>query len=144
MNDSMMPAQIIMMAMPPASVSRMRTDSATTGAGTCGGTLRDQILNPCNQAFDLPLWLHTSSGNSNNGTVRNGAGWSTGQVGGALQLDGANAGVAPKLALIRELFNPATAKGQRPTATLPAVNTPPAAAASTPTPMTYSTPSARS
>ncbi|WP_138515848.1 nuclear transport factor 2 family protein [Rhodoferax bucti] len=49
--------------------------------------------------------------------------------GKALQLDGANAGVAPKLALIRELFNPATAKGQRPTATLPAVNTPPANAA---------------
>lgn len=49
--------------------------------------------------------------------------------GKALQLDGANAGVAPKLALIRELFNPATAKGQRPTATLPAVNTPPATAA---------------
>lgn len=49
--------------------------------------------------------------------------------GKALQLDGANAGVAPKLALIRELFNPATSKGQRPTATLPAVNTPPAAVA---------------
>lgn len=32
----------------------------------CGGTLRDQILNPCNSVFDLPVWLHTSSGNSNN------------------------------------------------------------------------------
>ena len=31
----------------------------------CGGTLRDQILNPCNEAFDLPVWLHTSTGNVN-------------------------------------------------------------------------------
>lgn len=44
----------------------------------------------------------------------------------ALQLDGSNAGVPPKLALIRELFSPA-AKGQRsPTAVTPAA---PAAAA---------------
>ncbi len=34
----------------------------------------------------------------------------------ALQLDGANAGVPPKLALIRELFSPAGAKNQRPVA----------------------------
>lgn len=32
----------------------------------CGGTLRDQILNPCNLSFDLPVWLHTSTGDSNN------------------------------------------------------------------------------
>jgi hypothetical protein len=32
----------------------------------CGGTLRDQILNPCNESFDIPIWLHTSSGNDNN------------------------------------------------------------------------------
>ena len=36
----------------------------------------------------------------------------------ALQLDSANAGVPPKLALIRELFNPTTT-GQRPAASLP-------------------------
>ncbi|MDT7515786.1 L,D-transpeptidase Cds6 family protein [Rhodoferax mekongensis] len=42
--------------------------------------------------------------------------------GKALQLDSSNAAVGPKLALIRELFNPAAAKGQRPTtaASLPA------------------------
>ena len=34
----------------------------------------------------------------------------------ALQLDAANAGVPPKLALIRELFSPTGAKGQRPVA----------------------------
>lgn len=34
----------------------------------------------------------------------------------ALQLDGANAGVPPKLALIRELFSPTGAKNQRPVA----------------------------
>jgi ketosteroid isomerase-like protein len=41
--------------------------------------------------------------------------------GKALQLDSANPAVAPKLSLIRELFNPATGKGQRPSAapTLP-------------------------
>ncbi len=32
----------------------------------CGGTLREQILGPCNETFDLPVWLHTSTGNSNN------------------------------------------------------------------------------
>ena len=37
----------------------------------------------------------------------------------ALQLDSANVGVPPKLALIRELFNP-SAKGQRPAAAVPA------------------------
>ncbi|CAM8652972.1 Tetratricopeptide repeat [Comamonadaceae bacterium] len=36
--------------------------------------------------------------------------------GKALQLDANNQAVAPKLALIRELFNPAAAKGQRPSA----------------------------
>ena len=46
----------------------------------------------------------------------------------ALQLDTANQAVAPKLALIRELFNP-TAKGQKPTLPQPA---PVAAAPTTP------------
>ncbi len=52
----------------------------------------------------------------------------------ALQLDSANVGVPPKLALIRELFNP-TAKGQRPAAALPASlpgTTAPAAVAAVP------------
>lgn len=40
--------------------------------------------------------------------------------GKALQLDAGNAAVPPKLALIRELFNPAAAKGQRPMAAVPA------------------------
>ena len=31
----------------------------------CGGQLSDQILNPCNKAFDLPTWIHTSTGNPN-------------------------------------------------------------------------------
>ena len=62
----------------------------------------------------------------------------------ALALDGANTAVPPKLALIRELFNP-TAKGQRPTAaatpvaapvTAPVAATPPAAKA----PVVASTP----
>jgi len=54
--------------------------------------------------------------------------------GKALQLDASNTAVAPKLALIRELFNPALAKGQRPSST-PAVTAPPqVAAAATPTP----------
>jgi len=51
--------------------------------------------------------------------------------GKALQLDASNTAVAPKLALIRELFNPATAKGQRPAA-LPASNTSPTTAPATP------------
>ena len=57
--------------------------------------------------------------------------------GKALQLDSSNTAVAPKLALIRELFNPAAAKGQRPAA-LPAGNTSPTTspAAPTPTPVT--------
>jgi tetratricopeptide (TPR) repeat protein len=47
----------------------------------------------------------------------------------ALQLDSANAAVPPKLALIRELFNP-SARGQRPAASVaPAAATPLAAAA---------------
>lgn len=48
----------------------------------------------------------------------------------ALQLDGSNAAVPPKLALIRELFNPAVPGGQRPAAA-PATMAP--AKASTPT-----------
>lgn len=32
----------------------------------CGGTLSQQITNPCNGAMDIPVWLHTSSGNPNN------------------------------------------------------------------------------
>ena len=52
--------------------------------------------------------------------------------GKALQLDASNTAVAPKLALIRELFNPALAKGQRPSST-PAVTAPPqVVAAATP------------
>jgi tetratricopeptide (TPR) repeat protein len=43
--------------------------------------------------------------------------------GKALQLDASNSAVAPKLALIRELFNPAIAKGQRPSST-PAITAP--------------------
>ncbi|MDZ7937918.1 MAG: tetratricopeptide repeat protein [Rhodoferax sp.] len=50
--------------------------------------------------------------------------------GKALQLDASNTAVPPKLAVIRELFNPALAKGQRPT--LPAVETPSQAAAKLP------------
>jgi tetratricopeptide (TPR) repeat protein len=42
--------------------------------------------------------------------------------GKALQLDASNTGVPPKLAVIRELFNPALSKGQRPT--LPPVEAP--------------------
>lgn len=59
--------------------------------------------------------------------------------GKALQLDANNTAVTPKLALIRELFNPATSKGQRPTATAtplaaaPASNGTPAPAAAKPT-----------
>ncbi len=48
----------------------------------------------------------------------------------ALQLDNNNAGVPPKLALIRELFSPTGAKGQRPTPApivAPAIPTPVAA-----------------
>jgi tetratricopeptide (TPR) repeat protein len=50
----------------------------------------------------------------------------------ALQLDASNQAVAPKLALIRELFTPSGAKNQRPSPvpTLPAI-TPPAAVTST-------------
>ncbi|MDZ7892015.1 MAG: tetratricopeptide repeat protein [Rhodoferax sp.] len=57
--------------------------------------------------------------------------------GKALQLDANNAAVPPKLALIRELFNPATAKGQRPASTLSAptpVAPPPVAAPAKPAP----------
>ena len=58
--------------------------------------------------------------------------------GKALQLDGSNTAVPPKLALIRELFNPALAKGQRPTspptvATAPQVATAAAPAKAPPT-----------
>ncbi len=31
----------------------------------CGGTLKQQIANPCNRAFDIPIWIPTSPGNSN-------------------------------------------------------------------------------
>lgn len=60
--------------------------------------------------------------------------------GKALQLDANNTAVTPKLALIRELFNPATSKGQRPTAATtplaaaPASNGTPAPAAAKPAP----------
>jgi tetratricopeptide (TPR) repeat protein len=54
----------------------------------------------------------------------------------ALQLDASNAAVAPKLALIRELFSPTGAKGQRPTA-VPAA-TP--ATPTVPTPVAMATP----
>jgi tetratricopeptide (TPR) repeat protein len=85
----------------------------------------------------------------------------------ALQLDGANTGVPPKLALIRELFSPAGAKNQRPVATpvagpaaptplaakpaptlpgplatRPAAATTPAVAAATPAPTPSAAPSA--
>jgi tetratricopeptide (TPR) repeat protein len=70
--------------------------------------------------------------------------------GKALQLDSSNAAVAPKLALIRELFNPAAAKGQRPTtaATLPATpaatgNVPSAPAVTKPAPSLPDTPVAK-
>jgi len=62
----------------------------------------------------------------------------------ALQLDASNAAVAPKLALIRELFSPATGtKGQRPAATpatAPAVPTPVTPAAPTPATATTKAP----
>lgn len=48
--------------------------------------------------------------------------------GKALQLDASNTAVAPKLALIRELFNPGLAKGQRPN-NPPTVAAPPQVAA---------------
>lgn len=69
----------------------------------------------------------------------------------ALQLDASNAGVPPKLALIRELFSPTGAKNQKPTATAipaPAVAAatvaPPVAATSTPVPPVAPAPSAPS
>ncbi|MES2583510.1 MAG: tetratricopeptide repeat protein [Pseudomonadota bacterium] len=52
----------------------------------------------------------------------------------ALQLDGANAGVPPKLALIRELFSPTGAKNQRPVAAPVAAPTVPAPVAAKPAP----------
>ncbi len=56
----------------------------------------------------------------------------------ALQLDASNAGVPPKLALIRELFSPAGAKGQRPgpapAVVAPAVPTPAPVAITKPAP----------
>ncbi|WNO03435.1 L,D-transpeptidase Cds6 family protein [Rhodoferax mekongensis] len=70
--------------------------------------------------------------------------------GKALQLDSSNAAVGPKLALIRELFNPAAAKGQRPTtaASLPATpaatgNVPSAPAVTKPAPSLPETPVAK-
>jgi len=32
----------------------------------CGGNLADVITTPCNVAFDIPTWLQSSTGNSNN------------------------------------------------------------------------------
>ena len=52
----------------------------------------------------------------------------------ALQLDSSNAGVPPKLALIRELFSPTGAKGQRPGPTAAAAPTIPAPVATKPAP----------
>ena len=64
----------------------------------------------------------------------------------ALQLDAGNAGVPPKLALIRELFSPTGAKNQRPVAAAvatPAIPTPvaakPAPALPSPVPVTPAT-----
>ena len=31
----------------------------------CGGNLNQQIANPCNKAFDIPIWIPTSPGNPN-------------------------------------------------------------------------------
>lgn len=64
----------------------------------------------------------------------------------ALQLDASNAGVPPKLALIRELFSPTGAKNQKPTAapapapSPAAVPAPAVAAAPTPTPVASTPP----
>lgn len=52
----------------------------------------------------------------------------------ALQLDGANTGVPPKLALIRELFSPTGAKNQRPVLAPAAAPTAPTAVAAKPAP----------
>ena len=52
----------------------------------------------------------------------------------ALQLDGSNAGVPPKLALIRELFSPTGAKNQRPVAAPVAAPAAPAPVAAKPAP----------
>lgn len=52
----------------------------------------------------------------------------------ALQLDGANTGVPPKLALIRELFSPTGAKNQRPVAATVAVPAAPVPVATKPAP----------
>jgi tetratricopeptide (TPR) repeat protein len=52
----------------------------------------------------------------------------------ALQLDGSNAAVPPKLALIRELFNPAVSGGPRPAAAPAKANTPASQPAVTPAP----------
>ncbi len=57
----------------------------------------------------------------------------------ALQLDAANAGVPPKLALIRELFSPTGAKNQKPTATLAPAPTPAPTIAAAPTPVPVAT-----
>lgn len=56
----------------------------------------------------------------------------------ALQLDASNPAVAPKLALIRELFSPTGAKGQRPS--LPAAAAPALPAPPTPAPVTVKAP----
>ena len=59
----------------------------------------------------------------------------------ALQLDGANAAVPPKLALIRELFSPGN-KGQRPSVTVAAAASAAAAAAPKPVASTTTAPAA--
>lgn len=33
---------------------------------SCGGNLADQIVTLCNEPFDIPAWIKTSTGNSNN------------------------------------------------------------------------------
>jgi tetratricopeptide (TPR) repeat protein len=63
----------------------------------------------------------------------------------ALQLDGSNTGVQPKLALIRDLFAPG-AKGQKPSATAPAAAAPaarPPVVAAAPAPAPAAAPAAR-
>jgi hypothetical protein len=37
----------------------------------CGGSLQNQIGSPCNDYFDIPTWLRTSTGNPNSGAIEN-------------------------------------------------------------------------
>lgn len=41
-------------------------DGGWQTSSTCTGNLEWQISNPCNASFELPVWLHTQSGNANN------------------------------------------------------------------------------